>query len=178
MNPPLREKADQDALREGVFDGTIDIIATDHAPHSAEEKSRGLEKSPFGIVGLETAFPVLYTRLVREGLLTYERLIECLTSAPRDRFGLPGAGMLNKGSFRSLISETAGGGCEGNVGYKEAIRGDRMIFPDLTVIDPHSEYTIDPATFMSMGRATPFQGDLVEGKVVMTVHNGDIIYRD
>ena len=177
MNPPLREKADRDALREAVFDGTIDIIATDHAPHSAEEKSRGLEKSPFGIVGLETAFPVLYTRLVKEGLLTYERLIECLSSAPRDRFGLPGAGMLDHGSFRSLISETAGGGCEGNVGYKEAVQGDRMIFPDLTVIDPDDEYTIDPDTFASMGRATPFQGDRVTGKVVMTVHNGEIIYQ-
>ena len=177
MNPPLREKADRDALREAVFDGTIDIIATDHAPHSAEEKSRGLEKSPFGIVGLETAFPVLYTRLVKEGLLTYERLIECLSSAPRDRFGLPGAGMLDHGSFRSLISETAGGGCEGNVGYKEAVQGDRMIFPDLTVIDPDNEYTIDPDTFASMGRATPFQGDRVTGKVVMTVHNGEIIYQ-
>ena len=178
MNPPLREKADQDALREAVFDGTIDIIATDHAPHSKEEKSRGLEKSPFGIVGLETAFPVLYTRLVKEGLLTYERLIECLTSAPRDRFGLPGAGMLDNGSFRSLISETAGGGCEGNVGYKEAIRGTRMIFPDLTVIDTDQEYTIDPDTFISMGRATPFEGDKVIGKIVMTVHDGKIIYRE
>ena len=83
MNPPLRDRADRDALREAVFDGTMDMIATDHAPHSAEEKARGLEKSPFGIVGLETAFPVLKTRLADTGLLPYERLIECLTSAEK-----------------------------------------------------------------------------------------------
>ena len=172
MNPPLREKEDREALREAVFDGTVDIIATDHAPHSKEEKSRGLEKSPFGIVGLETAFPVLYTRLVETGLLPYGRLVECLTSAPRDRFGLPGAGMLDKGSFRALTGETTGGGCEGNVGYKEALSGEKMIFPDLTIIDPNAEYLIDPDTFESMGRATPFEGDRVHGKVVGCVKNG------
>ena len=178
MNPPLRGKDDREALREGVFDGTIDMIATDHAPHSAEEKSRGLEKSPFGIVGLETAFPVLKTRLVDTGLLTYERLIECLTSAPRARFGLPGAEMLDRGSFRSVCSETAGGGCEGNVGYKSAMRGDRMIFHDLTIVDPEYEYEIDPADFRSMGRATPFAGDTVRGRIIMTVHNGKVVNGD
>ena len=177
MNPPLRGADDREALREGVFDGTIDMIATDHAPHSTEEKARGLEKSPFGIVGLETAFPVLMTRLADTGLLTYERLIECITSAPRKRFGLPGAEMLDRGSFRPVFSETVGGGCEGNVGYKEAMRGERMIFPDLTVVDPDFEYTIDPEKFLSMGRATPFAGDTVRGKIVMTVHGGEIIYR-
>lgn len=178
MNPPLRGTDDREALREGVFDGTIDMIATDHAPHSAEEKSRGLEKSPFGIVGLETAFPVLKTRLVDTGVLPYERIIECLTSAPRKRFGLPGAEALDGGSFREVCSETVGGGCEGNVGYEEAVRGDRMIFPDLTVVDPEYEYTIDPDTFLSMGRATPFGGDRVRGRIRMTVHRGEIIYTD
>ena len=177
MNPPLRGSDDREALREGVFDGTIDMIATDHAPHSAEEKSRGLEGSPFGIVGLETAFPVLKTRLVDSGLLSYERLIECLTSAPRKRFGLPGAEMLDHGSFRAVYSENAGGGCEGNVGYKEAMQGVRMIFPDLTIVDRGCEYTIDPADFQSMGRATPFAGDKVKGKIVMTVCRGNIVYR-
>ncbi|MBR3147223.1 MAG: dihydroorotase [Eubacterium sp.] len=172
MNPPLRNRADRDALREAVFDGTIDMIATDHAPHSAEEKSRGLEKSPFGIVGLETAFPVLKTRLVDTGLLTYERLIECITSAPRKRFGLPGAEILEGGSFRPVFSETAGGGCEGNVGYKDAEAGKRMIFSDMTVIDPEAEYVIDPGDFRTMGRATPFEGDLVRGRVIMTIHKG------
>jgi dihydroorotase len=89
MNPPLRSKADRDALIEGVLDGTIDMIATDHAPHSDEEKSRGLEKSPMGVVGLECAFPVLYTKLVKTGIVPLGRIIEMMTDAPRKRFGLP-----------------------------------------------------------------------------------------
>ena len=89
MNPPLRAKEDREALLEGVLDGTIDMIATDHAPHAADEKARGLEKSPFGIVGLETALPVLYTHLVKPGILSRERLIELLVLAPRKRFGIP-----------------------------------------------------------------------------------------
>lgn len=89
MNPPLRGADDREALLAGIADGTIDMLATDHAPHSREEKSRGLRGSPFGIVGLETAFPVLYTRLVRTGILTPERLVELLCGAPRKRFGIP-----------------------------------------------------------------------------------------
>lgn len=89
MNPPLRDKSDREALVAGLLDGTIDMIATDHAPHSAEEKSRGLEKSAFGVVGLETAFPVLYTYLVKPGILTMERLVELLVENPRKRFGIP-----------------------------------------------------------------------------------------
>ncbi len=89
MNPPIRGKKDREALLEGVLDGTIDMIATDHAPHSLEEKSRGLEKSAFGIVGLETAFPVLYTYLVRTGILSWDRLRQLLVDAPRQRFGIP-----------------------------------------------------------------------------------------
>ena len=93
MNPPLRGKADREALLQGLLDGTIDMVATDHAPHSAEEKSRGLEKSAFGIVGLETAFPVLYTKLVKPGIMTMETLLERMVYAPRKRFGIP----LNEG---------------------------------------------------------------------------------
>ena len=89
MNPPLRSKADRDALIEGIQDGTIDVIATDHAPHSAEEKAQGLEKSAFGIVGIETAFPLLYTNLVKKGIITMERLLELIVYAPRKRFGIP-----------------------------------------------------------------------------------------
>ncbi len=89
MNPPLRDASDRAALLEGICDGTIDMIATDHAPHSAEEKSRGLEKSAFGIVGLETAFPILYTHLVKPGLLPMERLLSLLVTNPRARFGIP-----------------------------------------------------------------------------------------
>ena len=89
MNPPLRSEEDRLALIEGIKDGTIDMIATDHAPHSAEEKAKGLEKSAFGIVGLETAFPVLYTFLVKEGIITLEKLIELLAINPRKRFNIP-----------------------------------------------------------------------------------------
>ena len=89
MNPPLRDKSDREALMAGLLDGTIDMIATDHAPHSADEKSRGLEKSAFGVVGLETAFPILYTCLVKPGILTMEKLMELLVENPRKRFGIP-----------------------------------------------------------------------------------------
>ena len=89
MNPPLRDKSDREALLEGILDGTIDMIATDHAPHSAEEKARGLEKSAFGVVGIETAFPILYTYLVKPGILSMDRLVELLCTAPRQRFGIP-----------------------------------------------------------------------------------------
>lgn len=88
MNPPLRSKEDRQALIAGLLDGTIDMIATDHAPHSAEEKSKGLQKSAFGIVGIETAFPLLYTYLVKPGILSLERLVELLTVNPRNRFGI------------------------------------------------------------------------------------------
>ena len=89
MNPPLRSASDRDALLEGIVDGTIDCIATDHAPHSAEEKSRGLERSAFGIVGIETAFPLVYTYLVMPGIITMDRLEELLVYNPRRRFGIP-----------------------------------------------------------------------------------------
>ena len=88
MNPPLRSKKDRDALIEGILDGTVDMIATDHAPHSKDEKSKGLENSAFGIVGLETAFPVLYTRLVRGGVITLEKLVELMSLNPAARFGI------------------------------------------------------------------------------------------
>ena len=88
MNPPLRSPSDREAILEGILDGTIDMIATDHAPHSAEEKSRGLEKSAMGIVGIETAFPILYTRLVKSGILSLEKLVKLMSDAPRERFGI------------------------------------------------------------------------------------------
>ena len=88
MNPPLRSRDDRDALVQGILDGTIDMIATDHAPHSAEEKAKGLEKSAFGVVGIETAFPILYSYLVKPGILSMDRLVELLCINPRKRFGL------------------------------------------------------------------------------------------
>ena len=104
MNPPIRSKADRDALIEGVLDGTIDMIATDHAPHSAEEKSRGLEKSAFGIVGIETAFPIMYTHFVKTGRMTLDHLMKLLVTNPRERFGIP---MGNDFSIWDLNAEYA-----------------------------------------------------------------------
>ncbi len=141
MNPPLRSRADREALLQGVLDGTIDMIATDHAPHSREEKSRGLAQSAFGIVGLETAFPVLYTYLVKPGVLTMERLKQMLVTAPRQRFGIP--------------------------------QGDCW-----SVWDLDREYTLDPETFLSKGKATPFSGRTLQGKCLMTVCDGKIVYQD
>ena len=92
MNPPLRDKTDREALVAGIVDGTIDMIATDHAPHSAEEKSKGLAGSAFGVVGIETAFPVMYTHLVQTGVITLEKLVELLSTNARKRFGLPAGG--------------------------------------------------------------------------------------
>ena len=140
MNPPIRGEKDRRALLEGVLDGTIDMIATDHAPHTAEEKSRGLEKSLFGVVGLETAFPILYTYLVKPGILSMERLLELLVEAPRKRFGLP-------------------------------------LGLDFSIWDLEDEYEIDPAEFVSMGKATPFTGWKVTGRCVATVCGGKVVYR-
>ena len=139
MNPPLRSKADRDALILGIQDGTIDMIATDHAPHSAEEKSRGLEKSSFGIVGIETAFPILYTHLVQKGILSLERLVELLAINPRKRFHIP----------------------MGN---------------DFTVWNLKQEFTVDPARFLSMGKATPFEGWKLNGVCKLTVCDGKVVY--
>ena len=138
MNPPLRSESDRDALIAGVLDGTIDMIATDHAPHSEEEKSRGLEKSAFGIVGLETAFPLMYTHFVRTGRMSMEKLVDLLVYNPRARFGLPE----NNGFSVWALDE---------------------------------QFTVDPANFKSMGRATPFEGDRLFGKCVATVYNGKVI---
>ena len=146
MNPPLRSREDRDALVGGICDGTIDMIATDHAPHSDEEKGRGLEKSLMGVVGLETAFAVLYTHLVKKGVITLEKLTELMSKAPRARF------------------EIGEGGTEiGDVA-------------DFTVFDLESEYTVDPDKFLTMGRATPFKGDKLTGECVMTISSGKVVF--
>lgn len=140
MNPPLRSSRDRDALLEGLCDGTVDMIATDHAPHSAEEKSRGLKGSPFGIVGLETAFSVLYTQLVKKDIISLERLVYTMSTAPMRRFGIPQSGF----SLWEL---------------------DR-------------EYTVDPDGFLSMGRATPFEGWTLSGVNRLTVSHGKTVYEE
>ena len=142
MNPPLRSAADREALLEGLLDGTIDMIATDHAPHTAAEKSRGLAGSAFGVVGLETAFPVLYTHLVRTGILSLELLLERMVWAPRRRFGLP------------CDPESVG----------------------LSLWDLSAARPTDPAEFLSMGRATPFAGDMLYGINRMTLWHGQAVY--
>ena len=140
MNPPLRSAADREALVQGIVDGTIDCIATDHAPHSVEEKAKGLEKSAFGVVGIETAFPICYTYLVKTGILTLEKLIDLLVKNPRERFGIPM-------------------GCE------------------YSVWDLNEESTVDPADFVSMGKATPFEGWRISGKCIATVCDGKVVYQ-
>lgn len=139
MNPPLRSREDREALLEGLCDGTIDMIATDHAPHSAEEKSRGLEKSAFGIVGIETAFPLLYTGLVKTGIIRMEKLLELLCKNPRERFGIP-------------------------------------LGSDYSVWALDEDYLIRPEDFLSKGKATPFEGQRVFGKCLLTVCDGKIVY--
>ncbi len=140
MNPPLRSSEDREALIQGIIDGTIDCIATDHAPHSAEEKAKGLEKSAFGVVGIETAFPICYTYLVKSGIITLEKLIDLLVKNPRERFGIP----------------------NGN---------------DFTVWDLEAIDVVDPADFLSLGKATPFEGWQVWGKCVATVCDGKLVYK-
>ena len=146
MNPPLRSAEDREALIEGIIDKTIDVIATDHAPHSKEEKSKGLEGSAMGIVGIETAFPILYTKLVKTGIISLERLIDMMSVKPREIFSL--------GSGKIAVGETA----------------------DLALIDINEKFTVNPENFISMGRATPFEGWELYGKNKLTVCEGEVVY--
>lgn len=147
MNPPLRSREDREALIEGIIDGTIDCIATDHAPHSAEEKSRGLAGSAMGVVGLETAFPALYTGLVKKNILSLEKLVELLSTAPRRAFGLPG-GKIEPGAAA-----------------------------DLCAWDLGAEYEINPEEFCSKGRSTPFEGMRVFGENRLTMIDGRVVWK-
>lgn len=146
MNPPLRSEQDKQALLQGVLDGTIDVIATDHAPHSQEEKSKGLAGSAMGVVGLETAFGVLYTKLVKTGFIPLTKLIEMMSVKPREIFDLPGGKI-----------------AEGEVA-------------DLALLDLDKKWSVNPDEFLSMGRATPFEGWQLCGKNVLTVCKGEIVY--
>ena len=147
MNPPIREEADRDALIEGILDGTIDMIVTDHAPHSDDEKAKGLEGSLMGVVGLECAFRVLYDGLVRtRKILSLEKLVEVMCLNPRKRFGIEGG--INPGQRA-----------------------------DIAVIDPEKNGIIDPDDFYSMGRATPFEGWETTGDIIFTMAGGAIAWQ-
>ena len=146
MNPPLRGREDREAIFAGLKDGTIDVIATDHAPHSEEEKGRGLEKSAFGIVGSETAFAVSYTELVRHGIISLEKLIELMSVKPAAIIGR-----------KALLAE-----------------GEPA---DIAVFDLETEFTVDPAQFLSQGKSTPFEGMKFFGCTELTLCGGNIVYR-
>ena len=147
MNPPLRAREDRDALIEGLLDGTIDMLVTDHAPHSREEKARGLEKSAMGVVGLETSFAASYTALVRTGILPLEKLVDLMHGAPMRRFGCG----------------------------TELAEGQPA---DLTAFDLTKTYTVDPETFLTMGRATPFAGRALTGVCKLTMIGGEPVWKE
>lgn len=148
MNPPLRGAEDLQALREGLLDGTIDCIATDHAPHTEEEKSNGMNDAPFGIHGFEIAFPLLYTRFVKTGEWTVKQLIDWMTVKPAAVFNLP----------YGTVAEGA--------------------VADLVLIDLAKEQAIDRTTFVSKGKNTPFNEKVVQGWPVMTIFEGEIVYQE
>lgn len=145
MNPPIRSAEDRDALIAGLQDGTIDVVATDHAPHTAEEKSRGLERSAMGVVGIETSFAVIYTKLVKVGVISLEKAVDVLAEAPRRIFNL-------------------GGGLQ---------EGEAA---DIAVFDLEKEFIVDPSTFLSKGRSTPFEGWQLQGECCLTLVDGRVAY--
>ena len=147
MNPPLRAREDRDALIEGLLDGTIDILVTDHAPHSREEKARGLDKSAMGVVGLETSFAASYTALVQTGILPLGKLVDLMHGAPMRRFGCG----------------------------TELAEGQPA---DLTAFDLTKTYTVDPETFLTMGRATPFAGRALTGVCKLTMIGGEPVWKE
>ena len=147
MNPPLRAREDRDALIEGLLDGTIDMLVTDHAPHSREEKARGLEKSAMGVVGLETSFAASYTALIQTGILPLGKLVDLMHGAPMRRFGCG----------------------------TELAEGQPA---DLTAFDLTKTYTVDPETFLTMGRATPFAGRALTGVCKLTMIGGEPVWKE
>ena len=147
MNPPLRAREDRDALIAGLLDGTIDMLVTDHAPHSREEKARGLDKSAMGVVGLETSFAASYTALVQTGILPLGKLVDLMHGAPMRRFGCG----------------------------TELAEGQPA---DLTAFDLTKTYTVDPETFLTMGRATPFAGCALTGVCKLTMIGGEPVWKE
>ncbi|MGX7109364.1 dihydroorotase [Facklamia miroungae] len=148
MNPPLRSRFDQAALIQGLLDGTIDCIATDHAPHMAEEKNQSMLKAPFGIVGSETAFALLYTYLVERGICSLQQLIHWMSWAPAKLFNLQSSA-LEVGSVA-----------------------------DLAIFDINQDFPIDPSEFASKASNTPFVGWQVKGRTLATIYQGHLVYQD
>lgn len=149
MNPPLRTRKDVEALKQGLKDDVFDVISTDHAPHSKEEKSQSMQKAPFGIVGLETSVPLTITELVDKGWITPMQMAEKMSYNPAKILHLEDKGSLQPG-------KTA----------------------DVVIINPKEEYTIDVIDFVSKGKNTPFNGRKVKGKVKMTICSGTIVFED
>jgi dihydroorotase len=148
MNPPLREAADRDAMLEGIADGSVDVIATDHAPHHADEKMLEFDRAPFGIVGLETAVPIVFDRLVHAGRISLARMVELLSVNPARVFHLPG-GSLAEGAPA-----------------------------DVTVLAPDAQVTISAAALKSKSKNTPFEGWALRGGVAATIVGGRVVYRN
>ncbi|MFD2829806.1 dihydroorotase [Corticicoccus populi] len=148
MNPPLRGSDDREALIEGLLDGTLDFIATDHAPHAEDEKAAEITKAPFGIVGIENAFQLVYTKLVKTGVFTLQQLLDWMTVKPSRVFGLE-MGELKEGAAA-----------------------------DITVIDLNKEYTLDKEAFFSKAKNTPFNGEKLVSDIYMTIVDGEVKYRE
>lgn len=146
MNPPLRGRKDVEALKQGLKDGIMDAISTDHAPHSEEEKAKGFEGAPFGIVGIETSAALTYTELVLKGYLTPMGMVEKMSYQPAKILGI------DRGSLQ-----------EGKIA-------------DVVIFNPNTTYCIDKNTFISKGKNTPFHGREVTGEVEYTIHHGEIVY--
>ena len=147
MNPPLRSKEDVEAIKEGLRNGTVDVIATDHAPHAEAEKNRSMKLAAFGIVGLETSAALTYTELVETGIITPMQMAEKMSWNPAKILGLHDRGSVSEGKIA-----------------------------DVVIFDPEKEYTIDKNTFLSKGKNTPFHGRKVKGEVVCTIAGGRIVY--
>ena len=147
MNPPIRSEEDRQALIKGVQDGTIECIITDHAPHSREEKSKGLAGSSMGVVGLETSFAAVNTYMVEKGYISFEKLVEVMSINPRKIFGFESGIQIGKPA-------------------------------DIAIVDPKAKWVVNPEEFISMGKATPFAGKTLTGKVIATIYNGDFAYSE
>ena len=148
MNPPLRSEADREAIVQGVVDGTLKALATDHAPHTKEAKSGGFMEAPFGIIGLETAVGVTYTTLVAEGLMDVGTWIKRWTSGPAEVVSIPPPSLTH--------------GSPANI----------------TILDLENEWIVDSDKFFSLSKNTPFNGLPLKGRALITIREGSVIWRD